>query len=233
MASIPSLSQSSLLLPSRPSPPRRVHLITSRHSTSPAVHSPVIISLANQNPNLPFTTIQARAFSDSKVPTTFTVDSAGGGFDILPDSGGPDDNFKGNSGGGGGDGNGDGPSGEGQDEGGAHEKKPPGLSMSQKLTLGYAGLIVIGGMAGYVKAGSVKSLASGLFSAFVLGWVYNLLPRAPVQASVLGLGVSALLLVVMGGRFRKSGKVFPAGVVAFTSLVMSGGYLHGILRSLH
>ncbi|CAA0837681.1 Protein FATTY ACID EXPORT 2- chloroplastic [Striga hermonthica] len=231
MANILSLSQSSLLISSRPSPPRRVHLITNRHSASPATHSPVLFSSANRNPNS-FTTIQARAASDSKVPTNFTVDSAGGGFDIMPDSGGSDDNFKGNSGGGG-DGNGGGPSGGGQDEGGAHEKKPPGLSMSQKLTLGYAGLIVIGGMAGYVKAGSVKSLASGLVSAFVLGWVYNLLPQAPVQASILGLGVSALLLVVMGGRFWKSGKVFPAGVVAFTSLVMSGGYLHGILRSLH
>lgn len=42
-----------------------------------------------------------------------------------------------------------------------------------------------------------------------------------------------MLLVVMGSRFKKSGKVFPAGVVSLVSLVMTGGYLHGIMRSMH
>lgn len=46
-------------------------------------------------------------------------------------------------------------------------------------------------------------------------------------------GLSAALLGVMGSRFKKSGKVFPAGVVSLVSLVMTGGYLHGIMRSLH
>lgn len=46
-------------------------------------------------------------------------------------------------------------------------------------------------------------------------------------------GLSAALLGVMGSRFKKSGKVFPAGVVSLISLVMTGGYLHGIMRSLH
>lgn len=46
-------------------------------------------------------------------------------------------------------------------------------------------------------------------------------------------GLSAALLGVMGSRFKKSGKVFPAGVVSLVSLVMTGGYLHGILRGMH
>ncbi|RVW55335.1 Protein fatty acid export 2, chloroplastic [Vitis vinifera] len=46
-------------------------------------------------------------------------------------------------------------------------------------------------------------------------------------------GLSAALVGVMGSRFKKSGKLFPAGVVSLVSLVMTGGYLHGILRSLH
>lgn len=46
-------------------------------------------------------------------------------------------------------------------------------------------------------------------------------------------GLSAALLVVMGSRFKRSGKIFPAGVVSLVSLVMTGGYLHGILRSTH
>lgn len=46
-------------------------------------------------------------------------------------------------------------------------------------------------------------------------------------------GISAALLGVMGARFKKSGKIFPAGVVSLVSLIMTGGYLHGIMRSLH
>jgi hypothetical protein len=38
---------------------------------------------------------------------------------------------------------------------------------------------------------------------------------------------------VMGSRFLKSRKIFPAGVVSLVSFIMTGGYLHGILRSMH
>lgn len=180
----------------------------------------------------------AGVVSDSKVPTTFTVDSAGQGFDILPDSGGSDDNKGGGSGNGGGggndgnNGNGESGSGESEDQSGGHEKKA-GMSMSQKLTLGYAALVGIGGAMGYLKGGSQKSLIAGGLSASVLYYVYTLLPSNPVLASSIGLVLSASLLGVMGSRFKRSGKIFPAGVVSFTSLVMTGGYLHGILRSLH
>ncbi|KAL0301341.1 UNVERIFIED_CONTAM: protein FATTY ACID EXPORT 2, chloroplastic [Sesamum radiatum] len=176
--------------------------------------------------------------SDSKMPTTFTVDSAGEGIDVLPDSGGSNDNFGGVSGNGGGGGGGNGGnddnskggSNESEDQSGGNKE---GMSMSQKLTLGYAALVGIGGIMGYLKGGSQKSLIAGGLSALVLYSVYTLLPSNPVLASALGLGLSASLLGVMGSRFKKSGKIFPAGVVSFASLVMTGGYLHGILRSLH
>lgn len=176
----------------------------------------------------------AGVVSDSKVPTTFTVDSAGQGIDILPDSGGSDDNIGGAGGGGGNDGNNGGESGSGgsEDQSGGHEKKG-GMSMSQKLTLGYAALVGIGGAMGYVKGGSQKSVIAGGLSASVLYYVYTILPSNPVLASSVGLALSAALLGVMGSRFKRSGKIFPAGVVSCASLVMSGGYLHGILRSLH
>ena len=107
------------------------------------------------------------------------------------------------------------------------------LSMSQKLTLGYAALVGVGGVMGYVKSGSQKSLAAGGLSAAVLYYVYTQLPTNPVFASSVGLGISAALLGVMGSRFKRSGKVFPAGVVSLVSLVMTGGYVHGIMRSMH
>ncbi|XP_010932316.3 protein FATTY ACID EXPORT 7 [Elaeis guineensis] len=108
-----------------------------------------------------------------------------------------------------------------------------GMSMSQKLTLGYAALVGVGGVMGYVKRGSQVSLAAGGISATLLYYVYTQLPVRPAFASSLGLGISAALLTVMASRFKKSGKIFPAGVVSLVSLVMVGGYFHGILRSTH
>ncbi|KAL3641491.1 hypothetical protein CASFOL_016459 [Castilleja foliolosa] len=242
MVEILAFSQSTLLLSSRPSPlstPRRVHLINcSRASlaiTSPANFSPTKpIMFSTSHAEQKSTT--SRVISDSKVPTTFTVDSAGGSIDnILLDSGGSGNNSGstgGSDGGSGGNGGGGGENEENKDEGGAHEEKP-GMSMSQKLTLGYAALVGIGGLMGYLKGGSTKSLIAGGVSASILFFVYTLLPVNPVLASCVGGVISATLLGVMGLRFKKSGKVFPAGVVAGMSLVMSGGYLHGIMRSLH
>lgn len=136
-------------------------------------------------------------------------------------AGGGGNNFGGSSGG------------EGEGEGGGGGKKKMALAMSQKLTLGYAALVGVGGLIGYLKSGSNKSLVSGGLSALVLYYVHTQLPSRPTFASAVGIGVSALLLIVMGSRFKKSGKVFPAGVVSLVSLIMTGGYLHGILRSSH
>ena len=127
-------------------------------------------------------------------------------------------------------------------------------------------MFVAGGVMGYMKSGSQKSLAAGGISALVLYFVHTQLPVRPVFASSIGLGtqsffwsfgpflclavlwtwifhltsfwfcilgISAALLSVMGSRFKKSGKIFPAGVVSLVSLVMVGGYFHGILRSSH
>lgn len=150
-------------------------------------------------------------------------------------AGGGGNNFGGSGGGGGGGGNNFGGSsgGGGEGEGGGGEKKKMALTMSQKLTLGYAALVGVGGLIGYLKSGSNKSLVSGGLSALVLYYVHTQLPARPTFASAVGIGVSALLLIVMGSRFKKSGKVFPAGVVSLVSLIMTGGYLHGILRSSH
>lgn len=179
---------------------------------------------------------KAGFFIDSKMPTTFPIVSTGTGSDILLDSGGSNDNFNGGNGDGGGNGGNDNKDKGGPGENDGHnsgDAKKVGMSMSQKLTLGYAALVGVGGAMGYIKGGSKKSLISGGLSALVLYIVYSILPTNPVLASSFGLGLSFSLLVVMGSRFKRSGKIFPAGVVSLVSLVMSGGYLHGILRSMH
>ncbi|KAK9275959.1 hypothetical protein L1049_023234 [Liquidambar formosana] len=178
---------------------------------------------------------------DSKAPAIIIESSEGEEIDSLPDTTGGDgfggrDGGGGDGGGGGGDNNYSNNNNEGEggsDDSNNHRNSKMALSMSQKLTLGYAALVGVGGVMGYLKSGSQKSLLAGGLSALLLYYVYTELPSRPTFASSLGLGLSAALLGVMGSRYKKSGKIFPAGVVSIVSLVMTGGYLHGIMRSLH
>ncbi|KAM5547078.1 protein FATTY ACID EXPORT 2, chloroplastic [Rosa sericea] len=172
--------------------------------------------------------------SDPTAPSLFTVDSGTKGIVIEPEIGGGGGGDGGDSGGRGGGGGGGGDNSDDRGEEGADDSsKKKGMSMSQKLTLAYALLIGVGGVMGYLKSGSNKSLLAGGISAFLLYLVYTELPKRTVFASSLGLGLSAALLVVMGSRFKRSGKIFPAGLVSLVSLIMTGGYFHGILRGMH
>ncbi|XP_061997186.1 protein FATTY ACID EXPORT 2, chloroplastic-like [Rosa rugosa] len=170
--------------------------------------------------------------SDPTAPSLFTVDSGTKGIVIEPEIGGGGGNG-GDSGGRGGGGGGGDNSDDRSEEGADDSSKKKGMSMSQKLTLAYALLIGVGGVMGFLKSGSNKSLLAGGISASLLYLVYTELPKRTVFASSLGLGLSAALLVVMGSRFKRSGKIFPAGVVSLVSLIMTGGYFHGILRGMH
>ncbi|EXC13625.1 UPF0136 membrane protein [Morus notabilis] len=243
------VSQSSLLLhpkigfscgraisPGLPSPPSNP-VGTARYQLFGTSFGSSRLRSVHRNP------LCAAIVSDTKASNTFTVDSENkeveieSGTGVESDTGGGDgDGFgdRGDSGGGGGRG-GDSNRDKGDGDGESHEKseKKMALSMSQKLTLGYAALVGVGGLMGYLKSGSQKSLLAGGISASLLYYVHTQLPTNPVFASTLGLGLSAALLGVMGSRFKSSGKIFPAGVVSLVSLVMTGGYLHGILRSAH
>ncbi|KAK1263099.1 UPF0136 membrane protein [Acorus gramineus] len=171
------------------------------------------------------TRVVSESVADSEsVPVIVEPDTE----DIEPGGFGGDSSGSEGSGGGGGGG---GDREEGDDGEKGKEKK--GMSMSQKLTLAYAALVGIGGVMGFIKSGSQKSLVAGGSSALLLYFVYTQLPVRTAFASSLGLGLSAALLVVMGSRFKKSGKIFPAGIVSVVSFVMAGGYLHGIMRGLH
>lgn len=236
-----AISQSSVLLPQYRSralvlgqncfPCYKVCTTASVRTTpNLSLYRPVNIKQHSKNR---FSSVLRGSVVPEKAPTSFSadiiegtevqVDNSGGGGNI---GGGEGNNWGGNGGGGSGDG--EGPSDD-------SEKEPikTGMSMSQKLTLGYAALVGLGGLMGYLKSGSQKSLISGGISAGLLLFVYSQLPVNPVFASCIGTGLSAALLVVMGTRFKNSGKVFPAGVVSLVSFIMTGGYIHGIMRAFH
>ncbi|XP_053198421.1 transmembrane protein 14C [Scomber japonicus] len=86
---------------------------------------------------------------------------------------------------------------------------------------GYAALVASGGVMGYVKAGSVPSLAAGLLFGGLAGFGAYQVSNDPNNIWV-SLGTSGSLAAVMGKRFYGSRKFMPAGLVAGASLLMIG-----------
>nr|XP_020470978.1 transmembrane protein 14C-like isoform X2 [Monopterus albus]XP_020470979.1 transmembrane protein 14C-like isoform X2 [Monopterus albus] len=84
---------------------------------------------------------------------------------------------------------------------------------------GYAALIASGGVVGYVKAGSVPSLAAGLLFGGLAGFGAYQVSNDPNNVWV-SLATSAALTGIMGKRFYGSRKFIPAGLIAGTSLLM-------------
>lgn len=87
------------------------------------------------------------------------------------------------------------------------------------LILAYALLVAIGGIVGYVKAGSQQSLISGLVSGVVLAIAWFLSLQNPSAGFALATFLALGLLIVFSLRFRKTGKFMPAGLMAALSLV--------------
>ncbi|XP_037549733.1 transmembrane protein 14C isoform X2 [Nematolebias whitei] len=86
---------------------------------------------------------------------------------------------------------------------------------------GYATLIASGGVVGYVKAGSVPSLAAGLLFGGLAGFGAYQISNDPKNVWV-SLGTSGALAGLMGKRFYASRKFMPAGLMAAASLLMMG-----------
>ncbi|XP_069769445.1 transmembrane protein 14C-like isoform X4 [Narcine bancroftii] len=86
---------------------------------------------------------------------------------------------------------------------------------------GYAALVASGGVLGYVKAGSVPSLAAGLLFGSAAGIGAYQITQNP-QNIWLSLIVSGALTGIMGMRFYNSRKFMPAGLVAGLSILMLG-----------
>ncbi|XP_061777914.1 transmembrane protein 14C [Nerophis ophidion] len=84
---------------------------------------------------------------------------------------------------------------------------------------GYAALVASGGVIGYVKAGSVPSLAAGLLFGGLAGVGAYQVSNDPRNVW-LSLATSGTLTGIMGKRFYGSRKFMPAGLVAGASLLM-------------
>ena len=87
----------------------------------------------------------------------------------------------------------------------------------------YIVLLLVGGVMGFVKAGSRVSLITSVAFAVALAVCgYTSVPRGPLLVVIL----QALLLVVFVARFAKTRKFMPAGLmVVATVLALTLGLL--------
>ncbi|WP_165219959.1 TMEM14 family protein [Aquisphaera insulae] len=91
-----------------------------------------------------------------------------------------------------------------------------------QIVLGiYAVLLAVGGVMGYVKAGSKPSLIAGLASAALTALGVALSFASPVLGLGLGLFVAVALVYVFGRRFMQTRKVMPAGMLAIVSSLVA------------
>lgn len=87
------------------------------------------------------------------------------------------------------------------------------------IGFGYAAAIAFGGFMGYKRKGSVMSLMAGLVFGVVSAYgAYNI--SNDTKDILVSLMASGVLSVVMGVRFKKSGKLMPAGIMSGLSLLM-------------
>jgi uncharacterized membrane protein (UPF0136 family) len=80
-------------------------------------------------------------------------------------------------------------------------------------------LTIVGGVMGYVKAGSTASIVAGSISGILLLVAAYLLP----EHLAVGLAVAALVSIALAGRFVpafiKTGHVMPAGLMSVLSVI--------------
>ena len=83
----------------------------------------------------------------------------------------------------------------------------------------FGALTIIGGIIGYVKAGSLPSIIAGAITGILLlvaGWI---LPTNRVAGLMMALVISLLLAVQFLPKFIRTGKVMPAGLMSILSVI--------------
>ncbi|KAJ8763669.1 hypothetical protein K2173_003141 [Erythroxylum novogranatense] len=102
------------------------------------------------------------------------------------------------------------------------------------LTIPYGMILMGGGVVGYVKKGSIASLAGGLGTGLllILAGYLSLKAFERRKNSYLALSIeivcAAVLTFVMGQRYVQTSKIMPAGIVAGISALMTAFFLYKI-----
>jgi len=83
----------------------------------------------------------------------------------------------------------------------------------------FGALTILGGVIGYVKAGSVPSIIAGAITGVLLLVAGTLLPQHRAAGLAAAFIVSLLLAAQFVPKFIRTGKVMPAGLMSILSVI--------------
>ena len=83
----------------------------------------------------------------------------------------------------------------------------------------FGALTIIGGIVGYIKAGSVASIIAGSITGVLLLVAAFLLPEHRMVGLATALIVSLLLAAQFLPKFLRTAKVMPAGMMSILSVI--------------
>ena len=83
----------------------------------------------------------------------------------------------------------------------------------------FGALTIVGGIVGYLKAGSVASIIAGSITGVLLLIAAFLLPEHRAIGLATALIVSLLLAAQFFPKFLRTGRVMPAGMMSILSVI--------------
>jgi uncharacterized membrane protein (UPF0136 family) len=83
----------------------------------------------------------------------------------------------------------------------------------------FGALTIVGGIVGYVKAGSVASIIAGSITGVLLLVAAFLLPEHRMVGLATALIVSLLLAAQFIPKLLRTGRVMPAGIMSLLSVI--------------
>jgi len=83
----------------------------------------------------------------------------------------------------------------------------------------FGALTIIGGIIGYVKAGSVPSIIAGAITGLLLIIAASILPEHRAAGLATAFIVSFLLAAQFVPKLIRTGKVMPAGMMSILSVI--------------
>src|SRR5438105_3336867 len=83
----------------------------------------------------------------------------------------------------------------------------------------FGALTIIGGIIGYVKAGSLPSIIAGSITGVLLLIAGSLLPEHRAASLATAFIVSLLLAAQFVPKFLRTGRVMPAGIMSVLSVI--------------
>jgi uncharacterized membrane protein (UPF0136 family) len=93
------------------------------------------------------------------------------------------------------------------------------LTAAKIYFLIFGALTIIGGIIGYVKAGSLPSIIAGAITGLLLIVGGALLPEHRAVGLATGLIISLLLAVQFIPKFVRTGRMMPAGMMSILSVI--------------